>query len=339
MHPGSVQRPRSPHHLLAFALSLPERILRQLAALLGSLALPLVRLLPAPLRRGKFFHLVVLRQIRLLTDTMGRSELFPATSGPDARALVRQGVGGAVDNLFLLTLHASPVWILLAATDLCAGARSFVHALGEELKEKGVMAEDSRLDRLEDVIAGLSRVCDRASDSLDMPPVSRDQMLEAVRSLRGELEALAGSGLQVADLDRLARQVTSLARDSKRSLVETTAAVAAGTVRTVHQLVAGTVHGTRAALRFASRNAGEILDDYGAAVQALRERGMGGAVRDFLLPLRRSQQSLFAYNFLSGTETVLSFGRWRRAAWRLADPGLAGPPAPGSPVMPAASPR
>ena len=49
--------------------------------------------------------------------------------------------GEAVD--LMVGLHASPLWILLAASDVSRGAQAYLRELGKELKGAGVMEEAS----------------------------------------------------------------------------------------------------------------------------------------------------------------------------------------------------
>ena len=96
--PTTAKRPLHLHHLLAFVLSLPERLLRWIATLVGLIGHALTRLLPRPIREGKFYRLAVERQIKMLTDDVGMAGLFPGAKALDADSAKRMAVGGAVDN-------------------------------------------------------------------------------------------------------------------------------------------------------------------------------------------------------------------------------------------------
>jgi hypothetical protein len=317
-----VRRPLWPHHLLAYALSLPERVLRAVAVLVGLVLLGLTRAVPGPLRRGKFFRLAVARQIKMLTDDVGLAGVFPGQAAVDRQAATRLAVGGALDNLMVIGLHASPLWILLAASDVSAGARAYMRALGEELKAAGVMGEGSRLDSLEDVLAGLHRFSDRLSDTVDMPPLSLQAMRATVQGLGAEMRAGGTALWKTADLDGAARDLTALAREGDRSLLETTGAMALGSVRTAGQVLKGGLVTAGTTLRFVGKVVWhDVLGDWRRTLADIRRRGLRGAVRGFLRPQSRSWRNLFAFRFLSVTELLLSLGTWRRAAWRRAARG------------------
>ncbi|MCA9317942.1 MAG: hypothetical protein KDB73_20830, partial [Planctomycetes bacterium] len=78
---------RRPPTLLAwtlYALSVPERAVRVVASTVGHVLRPLLNIVPAPIRRGRFYRLAVERQVRMLTDEVGQARLFPGQPALDA---------------------------------------------------------------------------------------------------------------------------------------------------------------------------------------------------------------------------------------------------------------
>lgn len=314
-----TSRPRYPHHVVAFVLSLPERLVRFAAMCAGLLAKSVTWLLPRPVREGRFYKLAVERQIKMLTDDVGRAKAFKGAEEVTGETAARMAVGGAVDNLVMVGLHASPMWILLAASDVSKGAQAYMKDLATELKEAGVMDEGSRLDSVEDVLGGLARLSDRLSDTVDMPPLTVDAMKETLTGIQEEMEAGGSALLKTADIDGLAQDITQLADDADHSLLETTGAVALGSMKGAGNIILGGIIGAGATVKFVSKIVwDDVLGDYGRSIQKMYRRGFYGAVRGFLRPQTRSMQALFSYRFLSMTELVLSLGRWSHAPWRLA---------------------
>ena len=252
----------------------------------------------------------------MLTDDVGQAQLYQGAPELNARTAARLGVGGAVDNLLILTLHASPLWLLLAATDVCKGAQAFAKDVGQELKDAGVMEEGSRLDSIDDVLAGLSKLSERMADTVDMPPISLDEMKKTVTGLRDEIGTVAGSTLEAADVESLIKDVRATASETDRSLLQTTAAVATGALEATGNVILGAAVGATATLKFVGRNVGDILGDYGQSARRIQRLGFYGSLRRFLLPHTRSSQRLFAYEFVTFTELGLSFTRWAKAPWR-----------------------
>lgn len=304
--------------MVAYALSLPERIVRFVAMSVGLLAKAVTWLLPKPIREGKFYRLAVERQIKMLTDDVGLARAFPGAEAVDSEQATRMAIGGAVDNIVMVGLHASPMWILLAASDVSKGARSYMKELATELKEAGVMAEGSRIDSVDDVLGGLARLSDRLSDTVDMPPLSVDAMKETLAGIQAEMTAGGAALLKTADVDGLAKDITKLADDANHSVLETTGAVALGSMKGAGNIIKGGIIGAGATVKFVGKIVWtDVLGDYGRSVQKLYRRGFYGAIRGFLRPQARSMNALFRYRFLSWTEGLLSVGRWSSAPWRL----------------------
>ncbi len=318
--PRWMRRPRWPHHLLAYLISIPERILRWLLGLVAHALILLSRVLPRPIREGRFYKLSVQRHLKMLTDEIAQAGLFPAEKDDgvvtDKKRMV---IGGAVDNLLILGLHASPVWILLAATDVSKGAAAFTKELGRELKDAGVMAEGSRLDSVDDVLGGLSRLTNRMAETIDTPPLSLEDMKKSVGSVRKEIEEVGTTAWQkTANIDGLANDLMEVAHEARRPLLEVASGVAVGSVRKAGALVWGTLAGAGATVTVAGRMLWrDVMVDYGKTLRRMHRQGFYGTLRRGLRPQLRSTRRLFAYRFLTFTEIGLSFGMWRTAAWRL----------------------
>jgi hypothetical protein len=316
----AVPRPLLPHHLLAFLLSLPERLLRFLVACLGSLLNILMGLLPRRIRRGRFYRLAVERQLKLLADDVGQAGLFPGQGALDKETATRMAVGGMADNLMMVGLSASPIWILLAASDVSSSARAFTREIADEMRAAGVIDEDSPMDDVDAVLGGLGRLSDRLADTVDMPPLSVAAMKETVSSLRAELHGVGTAALDATpDVEKLASDLLSLAEEEDRSLAEITSGVAISSVRRVGGVVVGGLVGVGAVATVAGRRVWEdVVLDYGKTIDRMRRLGFNGCLRRVVLPPRRSLVRLFHYRFLSMTELMGSLGAWRKAAWRLA---------------------
>ena len=134
----------------------------------------------------------------------------------------------------------------------------------------------------------------------------------------GEMAEGGKALLATADIDGLAEDIEGLARDANHSLLETTGAVALGSMRGAGTIIKGGLIGAGATVKFVGKIVwDDVLGDYGRSIQKIYRRGFYGAVRGFLRPQARSIQALFRWRFLSWTELVLSLGQWGKAAWRL----------------------
>lgn len=317
---ASPLRSLGPHHLLAFVLSQPERVLRFLIACVGSLLHVVLGLVPRRIRQGRFYRLAVERQIKLLADDVGQAGLFPGQASLDKETATRMAVGGLADNLMMVGLSASPLWILLAASDASSAARAFTREIADEMREAGVIDEKSSLNDVDAILGGLEKLGERMADTMDMPPLSVASMKETVGSLRDELHGVGSAALEAApDVDQLATDLMALAKDEERSLAEITSGVAVSSVRSVGSAVVGGLVGVGAVATVAGRRVWEdVVLDYGKTIDRMRRLGFAGCLRRVASPPRRSLLRLGHYRFLSMTELVLSLGSWRKAPWRMA---------------------
>ena len=303
--------------MVAWLVSIPERLIRSLAGLVGGLGRLLARLIPGPVRKGRFYKASIERSIKILSDDVGQVGLF-AEPALDRRMATRLGLGGTLDNLNIVLFHVSPLWLFLAASDVCAGAREIVRELGRELQEAGVIEAGSSIDSVDVVLSGLSRLSGRVADTLDRPPLSVTEMRETVQAMKAHLQDVSRTATDEAGrIDDLAREIQRLALVEHQGILEITAAVAAGALHTTRKLVTGTAWTTVAGLGVLGRRFyTDVVLDYAAAVTRIHRLGLSRAVASFLRPHTRAWRRVWGFPYLTWTEIGLSLGRWRRAPWR-----------------------
>jgi len=320
----AAQRPHTLGHILLYMLSLPERVLRWLVAALGGLVWWASALIPRRLRKGRFYKLAVERQIKMLTDDVGQAGLFRGQEELDRTTATRMAIGGTVDNLMMVGLHASPLWILLAAGDLTDGARAFTREIGQELRDIGVLGDDSPLDSVDHVLGGLGRLSERLADTLDMPPLDTASLRDTVSSLREDLGELSTvdldsqAGDRKAQIDALAREFLEVAENEKRSVLEVAGGAALDASRRTGEVVVGGLAGVGAAAAVTTRFLwNDVVVETGRSLDRIRRLGLFGSLRRATRSARRSSHRLFDWHLLSVTEWLLSAGRLGKAPWKL----------------------
>ncbi len=310
-------RPNNPLHWVAYVLSLPERVLRTIVVTAGHLLWLVLWLVPRPIRKGRFFKKAVERQVAMLTDEVGRSRRYPGSPQLTGELATRMAVGGVVDNLATISLHASPLWLLLAASDMSEGAARFVDALGAELEEKGYVTEGQRITSLDRTLKGLSALSGRLADSLDAPPLEFQALKDSVERVRDDIAEVGTAALeQVPDIDQLANELTAVSEESDRSLLSVLGALTIGTADKVERTLGATLTGVGGSVAIVTRFlCDDVLDGYVDAAKRMHRRGFVGSFRSFVRPQMRSVRALFDYSFLTWTERILSFWQWHQADW------------------------
>lgn len=292
---------------IAFALSLPERLIRTVAGFVGMVLLFAARLLPRPLRETRIYRVIAMRWIRILCDDLGNAGRFPKQQQLDKKTALRLGISSAVDNLFLLTLHASPLWILFAASDVANGAKTLVNEVNEELKKAGVLKEGDRLDKVDELFGAVATISEKASGVVDLPPIDAKDLKQQVQTISDELATTGKSAVgDVAQFDRMAQDVLELAHRTKRPVLEVLTSLATSSAEKAGTLFTGSGVAASASLKAVHKHISQpTIDDYAAQLAEIREKGVFKSILENLAPHIRSTDSNFSTDLVTWTEKIL----------------------------------
>jgi hypothetical protein len=176
-----------------FAASIPERVLRSAAAVVGgALHETGALVLPRFIRRSRFYEATAKNLLRVAIEGVGDVKSPPAENAPGgerppaervrgelpptddltARELAkRKGAGNVMELGSIAAFGFSPLWLLAAASDLLRGSRVYLNALVLELKRTGVLAEDAEFGSVEELFEALERGTGRTARLIDIPPL------------------------------------------------------------------------------------------------------------------------------------------------------------------------
>jgi hypothetical protein len=195
-----------------FVASIPERVVRSAAAVLGgALHETGALVLPRFVRRSRFYEATAKNLLRVAIEGVGgvkraspaasprdstrpqegvRAEL-PSTDHLTARELAkRKGAGNVVELSSIAAFGFSPLWLLAAASDLLRGSRVYLNALVSELKRTGVVADDAEFGSVEELLSALERGTGRTARMIDIPPLELAELRASVDELRADAGAL-----------------------------------------------------------------------------------------------------------------------------------------------------
>ena len=207
---------------MRFVLSLPERLVRTLAALLGGTVHETAQLvLPRLVRRSRFYEATARNALRVVVELVGGVEA-PATGEPPAGELVkRKAAGNVVELSSIAAFGFSPLWLLAAASDVLRGSRVYLDALVGELKAAGILAEEAEVGSVDELLGVLERGTGRTASLIDVPPVELAELRESLAELRAEADALPSQAELAAAFEGLRRA----AERERRPLLEVSAGV------------------------------------------------------------------------------------------------------------------
>ena len=207
-----------------YVASLPERVARGAAAVVGGTVYETAELLlPRVVRRSRFYEATARNLLRVAIELVGGVEGAPSRDAAlGARDLaVRKGAGNVVELGSIAAFGFSPLWLLAGASDLLRGSRVYLRALVAELKRAGVVAEDLEVSSVEELLGVLERGAGQGARLIDIPPLELAELRRSLAELRAERHALPSESELAALFEGLRRA----ARREERPLLEVSAGV------------------------------------------------------------------------------------------------------------------
>jgi hypothetical protein len=293
----------------AYLLSLPERVVRSVAAVCGGLLRELGNVaVPRRLRGTTLYHTMVDVALRFLIEEVGQVEGIYPTEGKLAESFILQrGASHGVELLGILAFHASPVWILAALADTVGGGRALVREISTALKEEGLLEADSNFETVDQVLDGLERTSGHLANALNLPPVDVPGLRREWARLKDEISAIPPKKIPaLAAVEGVWLRLRESAAQQERSVFAVSSMLAVSTVAKVPANLVWLSRAGRSAARRTGRVLGEaVLDHY---VEALHEMSATGFVaywtREFR-PYLRGAAEQFTAEKVSLTEKLL----------------------------------
>jgi hypothetical protein len=206
-----------------FVISLPERGVRAVAAVLGGAVQETAQLaLPRLVRRSRFYEATAKNLLRVAIELVGGVDAASVGDEPPPRELaMRKGAGNVVELGSIAAFGFSPLWLLAAASDIAHGSRTYLDALVLELKAADVLAEEAEFGSVDELLGALERGSGRAARLVDIPPLEFAELRRSVAELRADAESLPSQD----DLAAVFRALRRTADRERRPLLEVSAGV------------------------------------------------------------------------------------------------------------------
>jgi hypothetical protein len=208
-----------------FVASIPERLVRSLAAVVGgALHETGTLVLPRFVRESRLYEATAKNLLRLLVEGVGSVEGASTTQadGPAPGEIAKRKVAGNVVELGSIAAFGfSPLWILAAASDVVHGSRTYLDAFVGELKANGVVRSDATFATVDDLLAALEGGSGTTARLIDMPPLE----VEAMRQTLTEFRSHAAELPSQAELAAVYGSLRRTADKEHRSLLEVSSGV------------------------------------------------------------------------------------------------------------------
>jgi hypothetical protein len=196
-----------------YLASIPERLLRSLAAVVGgALHESGTLILPRFVRQSRLYEATAKNLLRVLVEGVGAVEgaSTKQEDGPEPGQIVKRKVAGNVVELGSIAAFGfSPLWILAAASDVVHGSRTYLDTFVRELKAKGVIESGATFESVDDLLAALEGGSGTTARLIDMPPLEVAAMKDTLTEFRSHASDLPSQ-------DEMAAVYASLRRTAEK---------------------------------------------------------------------------------------------------------------------------
>ncbi|HEV7998657.1 MAG TPA: hypothetical protein VGP63_02180 [Planctomycetaceae bacterium] len=309
--PVSGDDPAGVSRFLMYTLSLPERVVRSTVGVTAGAAREAAHaLVPQAFKSSKVYELVIANSLRFLTEEIGGVEhqVRPGENAKLDNYLARKAVGDFVDLAGLATLHLSPIWVFAVVSDVAYGSKTYLNELSAELRERGLIREDSSIDRVEDLLDAIHSSTAETASLIATPPLSIAQLKQSVEKIRLVDPTTL---LPQQELSAQWDEIRQIAKKEDVSLLGVSGALTMHMLKKVGAVAEGTLTGVEVAGGLFNRN---VLGHYASGLQAVREHGFYPLILASSAPYRKAVWT----NFAAGQETLTSrivTGRLFRQVW------------------------
>jgi len=180
----------------AYLASIPERILRAVAAALGGTLHETAELvLPRLVRKSRLYEATAKNLLRITVELVGgverpHTEVAHEPEASPKRLAARKAGGNVVELGSILAFGFSPLWLLAGAADVSRGTRVYLDALVSELKAAGVLAASAEFASVDDLLAALEGASGTTARLIDIPPLEVEGLKRSLADLREDAKGL-----------------------------------------------------------------------------------------------------------------------------------------------------
>jgi hypothetical protein len=288
-----------------YLLSLPERSIRALAALVGGTSIFLAEtLLPDSLRGTTIYKLIIGDTQRFLIERVAQMELegqsFVLSHEIPKNYVQRKAAGTVLEAAGLLAFHFSPLWVFAIAGDASSGSKVFLERLTKHLKEKGIVPEEAVVHDLVDLVEATQTASRITVKAVDTPPLSRKELAALVDDLK---VAYGEVFLQVPELaghfNRLWKQMEEISELENISISELSGVMAIQVASMGRKGVGAILAmGKTSSELFGER----ILQNYRETLDLISKRGIKAYLQQYMAPFMERSIQHFERSRESWTE-------------------------------------
>ena len=290
---------------VVYGLSLPERTVRSVAALAsGAAGESAAILIPRAFQDSKSYRVFVQQMIDMLSHDVGgvhkdsTDERESDSKKPVENYVAKKTVGTFIDLAGMSMMHVSPLTVLAIVSDVAHGSTFYLQQLAKELKDNGVIDEDSTISSTADLLTAIGNASGSTADEFDTPPIDLQGLTDTINRTREQVAEIDPSKLiPQKEISTLWRDMTELASEENVSLFQLSSAV---TMYSLNQ-VSNVTHGTMLTIRVTGSLLDQhFFDHYRVALNKISQQG----IYTVLASSSKPYLDAVWFNFSAGRPTI-----------------------------------
>ena len=292
-----------------YALSLPERYVRGLSALLGGIFKETTDILvPGVVKDTTSYNIFVGNILRFTVENVGGVKGVYDDKGLEGEFATRKLIGNTIEGVGIATIHLSPLWFFAFFADSVKGGQAYLERLHEEMVENGYIDPETSADSFTTLFEGLERTTTSFAQNIDTPPLTKDEILSNIEEIRDSIsDLLSNSGSiasgTVTEMSNVLQDFMNTATDEGQSLLELGGLLTLQTTNRVKQLGGLTVSAPNVAGKMLYEN---ILGYYSDTLTEIHERGYANVASDTIEPYGQAILNQFSTEKITWTERLFN---------------------------------
>ena len=292
-----------------YALSLPERYVRGLSALLGGIFKETTDLLvPGIVKDTTSYNIFVGNILRFTVENVGGVKGVYDDEGLEGEFATRKLIGNTIEGVGIATIHLSPLWFFAFFADSVKGGQAYLERLHEEMVENGYIDSETSADSFTTLFEGLERTTTSFAQNIDTPPLTKDEILSNIEEIRDSIsDLLSNSGniasSTVTEMSNVLQDFMNTATDEGQSLLELGGLLTLQTTNRVKQVGGLAVSAPNVAGKMLYEN---ILGYYSDTLTEIHERGYANVASETIKPYGQAILDQFSTEKITWTERLFN---------------------------------
>ena len=292
-----------------YALSLPERYVRGLSALLGGIFKETTDILvPGVVKDTTSYNIFVGNILRFTVENVGGVKGVYDDEGLEGEFATRKLIGNTIEGVGIATIHLSPLWFFAFFADSVKGGQAYLERLHEEMVENGYIDSETSADSFTTLFEGLERTTTSFAQNIDTPPLTKDEILSNIEEIRDSIsDLLSNSGSiasgSVTEMSNVLQDFMNTATDEGQSLLELGGLLTLQTTNRVKQLGGLAVSAPNVAGKMLYEN---ILGYYSDTLTEIHERGYANVASETIEPYGHAILNQFSTEKITWTERLFN---------------------------------